>query len=136
MDEMINHISTEVKLKKSRTVANALALDFTALTKSKAIALESESKRRDPSALPSQFIRTTIFKVAWYKFLSKKEAENFNKLLKSTIHNRHDRNKTVVEIIHDFGILELMKELRERGSNFENTKRVYATLSKSIKFGL
>jgi len=136
MKEMVDHISKEAKLKKSPLIAKALAKDFEKFTASHVIALESESKRKDPSSTPSQFIRATCFKVSWYIFFTRKEAEEFLHLLKSTIDIDPQKNSKVVEIIRDFGVLEILKILLIKGSDFEHTKKVYDVLSKSIKFGL
>ena len=71
----------------------------------------------------------------WETFLDKKDAEAASKLFKKAL-SITPRRIHITEEKKDFGILELLTLLHERGSDLENVKEAYKWISTSTKFGI
>ena len=99
MEEMITHISREPLLKKSIVLAKALAADYKSLTGAPSEALEGGVGRRGRfgEATPGVFVRTTTYKVAWYEFITLREANSFSGLLSNSLNAKSERLKPVQE---------------------------------------
>jgi hypothetical protein len=138
MEEMIQHISREPLLKKSIILAKALADDYTSLTGSTSEAIQGGTHRkgRFGPATPGVFVRATTYKVAWYEFITRKEANSFSGLLSSSLNPKSEKLKPVTEHTRDYGILELLTLLKEKGSLLTHTGAVYKTISLGLKFGI
>lgn len=137
MKEIVEEITKDALFKKSQNMARAIAQDLTDFSGREATAMEGTigRKSRQGIAIPGYFIRTTIYKVGWEKFLKRTEAVAFRDLMMISIDRSRSENK-ITEEVKDFGILEALKLVQERNSPLYHTNRVYSQICRNRKFGL
>ena len=83
------------------------------------------------------FIRTTAYAFDYYyaQFSTKKEADEYVSLMKNNV-NLHRRFPVVKKIDKDFGLIEAVHFLAERGSNLEHSKEAVKMIILNQKYGL
>jgi len=134
--EFLDTIRGEGTLKKSLTIATGLAKDYAAIwgwaqpevstSKPKYI-----RNRAGEVSTPGCFIRTMGYKVSWYKFRTKEDAQAFSLASRNyllSVEERHRLSGPITTFTIDIGILEAISLLAKHDSKFTHTKEAFDSL--------
>jgi hypothetical protein len=133
--EFLDTIRKEGTLKKSPIIAAGLARDYADIW-GWAQAEVSTSKpkyvrnRAGEVCTPGCFIRTMGYKVSWYKFRTKEDAQAFSLASRTLIsgEDRHRLSSPITTFTIDIGILEAISLLVKHDSKFTHTKEAFDSL--------